>query len=157
MTNFTSRGRNAMRVLAGGFAAALGLGSAASAPAQTKPIPPSEAPAAWVSYAGGATNAITGWLREESEAGVRLRAYLEATREAPDKPTPPLELRVTVADDGSVSALSFAPFAHEEANADLRGLVVGRKLAGPPPAGMPRTLHILVQLEVRPAEPAAAE
>ena len=138
------------------LAAALGLCLAMSSVANAQTIPPSQAPAEWVRYAESATRTVTGWLREESETGVRLRTYLEGTREAEDRATPPLMLRLWIGADGAVTRIDFTPFAHDQANADVRSLIVGRKLPSAPPVDMRQPMVLGVQLDARPTEPATA-
>jgi hypothetical protein len=120
-------------------------------PAQAQTVPPSAAPVEWVRYAESATASITTWLESDSEAAQRLRAYLDSTRPAGDQPTPPLQIKVWVDAGGTVSRIDFTPFAHEEANGDLRGLIVGRQLPGPPPPDMLQPIRIAVQLDPAPA------
>ena len=118
-------------ILAAMVALIPGVGAAGEATPQS--MTPSEAPAAWVAYAEAVTTTLSDWLGEDGEAATRLRAYLQAARPAEDQPTPPLLLKVWIDRQGVVERLEFAPFAHEEANADLRTVVVGRRLAAPPP------------------------
>src|SRR5690606_24334309 len=121
------------RALATGLAAALGL--AAPVQAQTQSLTPEAAPAAWVAYAEAATRTVTTWSEEDGEATSSLRLYLHQPRPASDQPTPPLELKLWIDPDGVVSRVGFAPFAHKEADADLKTSVQGRRLP-PPPSGM---------------------
>jgi hypothetical protein len=132
------------RALATGLAAALGL--AAPVQAQTQSLAPEAAPAAWVAYAEAATRTVTAWLEEDGDAASSLRLYLHQTRPAPDQPTPPLELKLWIDHDGVVSRVGFAPFAHKEADADLKTSVQGRRLS-PPPSGMLQPLRLALQLE----------
>lgn len=135
------------------LAALVGAGLATTAPVSAQPVSPSAAPAEWVRYAEGATAAITQWLKADSEAGVRFRTYLDRTRPAEDQPTPPLEVKVWIAPDGKVERIDFASFAHPEPNADLRALIVGHRLAGPPPRDMLLPIRIAVDLGAAAADP----
>lgn len=137
------------------LAAIVGAGLASTTPVVAQTVSPSAAPAEWVRYAESATTTISVWLGEDSEQATQFRAYLDRTRQAEDQPTPPLELRVWIDPDGAVSRITFTPFAHEEANASLRGAIVGRRLA-PPPADMLLPIRIAVQLDAPAAEPASA-
>nr|WP_316629325.1 hypothetical protein [uncultured Brevundimonas sp.] len=137
------------------LAAIVGAGLASATPVSAQTVSPSAAPAEWVRYAEDATNTISAWLGEDGEAATRFRTYLDQTRPAADQPTPPLELRVWIDPDGAVSRITFPPFAHEEANASLRGAIVGRRLT-PPPADMLLPIRIAVQLDAPAAEPALA-
>lgn len=118
------------------------------APAQI-PADANPPPAAWVRYAEGATAMVTGWLREESETGIRLRLYLDQTRPAPDQPTAPLTLTIWIDADGTVSRVEFQPFAHPAANDDLRSMIIGRRLPVPP-SDMIQPLRMSLQLDPRP-------
>jgi len=139
--------------LAWKLASALGLSTAlAASPAAAQSLSPEQAPAEWVRYAEYATKTITTWLEAPSEAAIRLRAYLDATRSAPDQPTAPLMLKIWIDKDGTVSRIEHAPFAHDEANADLRALIVGGELDVSPPEDMLLPLRILVQLPPAPAQ-----
>jgi hypothetical protein len=139
------------------LAAFAGAGLVAAAPVAAQTVTPEQAPAEWVRYATGATIAVTGWLQADSEAAGRLRAYLDATRPAPDQPTAPLVIKLWIDADGTVSRIEHPPFAHAEANADLSALVVGRRLPTAPPRDMLLPLRIAVQLDAPApaAEPAA--
>ena len=137
------------------LAAIVGAGLASATPVSAQTVSPSAAPAEWVRYAEDATNTISAWLGEDGEPATRVRTSLDQTRPAADQPTPPLELRVWVDPDGAVSRIAFHPFAHEEANASLRGAIVGRRLT-PPPADMLLPIRIAVQLDAPAAEPALA-
>ncbi len=138
------------------LAALVGAGLAATAPASAQ-ISPSAAPTEWVRYAEGATATIAGWLQAEDPAALRLRDYLNRTRPADDQPSPSLALKVWVNPAGAIDRIEFTPFAHAETNADLRTLIVGRRLAGPPPEGMLQPIRLAIQLDPaeQPADPAA--
>lgn len=131
------------------LAAVAGAGLASTSPAPAQTVSPSAAPAEWVRYAESATETISAWLGDDSEAAVQFRAYLDRTRRAADEPTAPLELRVWIEPDGTVSRIGFTPFAHEDANASLRAAVVGWRLP-PPPADMLLPIRIAVQLAPAP-------
>lgn len=142
------------RRLARWTAALVGAGLASTAPAAAQSIPPSAAPVEWVRYAEGATNTITGLLESDTEASSRFRAYLDRTRGSDAEPSPVIELRVWIARDGEISRVEFTPFAHEEANKDLRAALLGKRLT-PPPPDMRLPIRIAVQLEPVATEDAA--
>jgi len=146
MSRRSNRGSLAKR-LCRWLAVIAGAGAAASAPVAAQSVSPSAAPAEWVRYAETASAAVNTWLQAESEPAQRLRAYLDATRPAPDQPTAPLVVKLWIDGDGTVSRIDFPPFAHAEANADLRGLIVGQRLANSPPKDMLLPLRIAVQLD----------
>lgn len=130
-------------ILAAMVALIPGVGAAGEAAPQS--MATSEAPAAWVAYAEAVTTTLSDWLEEDAEAATRLRAYLQATRPAEDQLTPPLLLRLWIDRQGVVERLEFTPFAHEEANADLRTAVLGRRLTAPPPE-MLLPLRIVIEI-----------
>lgn len=135
-------------------AAIAGAGVAATAPVAAQNLAPSAAPVEWVRYAESATAAVNAWLQAEDDAAQRLRAYLDATRPAPDQPTAPVVVKLWIDADGTVSRIDFPPFAQTQANADLRGLIVGRRLPGTPPEDMLLPLRIAVQLDAPTPAPA---
>ncbi|MFA7439975.1 MAG: hypothetical protein WCZ66_03300 [Sphingomonadaceae bacterium] len=134
-------------------AALLGACVAATTPVAAQSVAPAQAPAEWIAYAEAATASVTALLQADSEPAVRLRAYLDATRSAPDQPTAPLVLKIWVDANGAVSRIDYPPFAHAQANADLRGLIVGAALPGAPPKDMLLPMRIAVQLDARPTQP----
>ena len=128
-------------------------------PVAAQTMAPEQAPVEWLHYAEGATQAVTGWLRADSDTGKRLRADLDAARPTPDQPTAPLVIKLWIDGEGSVSRIDFPPFAQTQANADLRALIVGQRLPGTPPKDMLLPLRIKVQLDAPatpPVEPATA-
>lgn len=134
------------------LAALVGAGLASTTPVAAQTVSPSAAPAEWVRYAEGAATKISAWLGEDNEQATQFRAYLDRTRPAEDQPTPPLELRVWIDPDGAVSRIAFAPFVNEEANSNLRGAIVGRRLP-PPPADM----LLPIRIEIRVEEPSVSD
>ena len=139
--------RMALRRVACAIAALAGLGSAPSI-AAAQGVAATEAPAEWVAYAQEVTVAITDWLQADSDAARRFRAYVAGTRNAQSEQSSSLMLKVWVADDGTVSRIDFTPFAHAEANADLRRLIEGRRLDIAPPPDMLQPLRLMVELQV---------
>ncbi|MGI9362625.1 MAG: hypothetical protein ACR2O7_13840 [Parasphingorhabdus sp.] len=125
----------------------IGAGLATGGPVAAQSISPAQAPAEWVAYAQSATASITAWLEADSETAQRLRTYLDATRLAPDQPTAMLVLKIWVDGDGRVSRIDYPPFAHADANSDLRSLIVGQYLPGTPPKDILLPMRIAVQLD----------
>jgi hypothetical protein len=124
-----------------------GAALAPFAPVAAQPVSPAEAPADWVAYAESTTLSVTEWLQASSEPATRLRAYLDATRPGPDQASPPLMLKLWIDGKGVVSRVEFPPFAEPEPNADLRDLIIGRRLGAAPPKHMLLPLRIAVQLD----------
>lgn len=96
-------------------------------------------------------------LQAETEPAIRLRAYLEQTRSAPDQKSPPLMLKLWIDSEGRVAKVDFAPFAHPEPNHDLRSLITGAAVAGPPPRDILLPIRIAVELEAPQASSMPAE
>lgn len=138
------------------LAAFAGVGVVPAAPVAAQTVAPEQAPPEWVRYATGATATVTAWLQAENETAGRLRAYLGATRPAPDQPTAPIVIKLWIDGDGTVSRIDHPPFAHAQANADLRALIVGQRLPSAPPKDMLLPLRIAVQLDAPAAEPSPA-
>lgn len=135
------------------LAVSLGLASGAGAAPDAKSISPEVAPPAWNAYAGQVNTAVAGWLGGEEEAAQRLRAYVDATRPADDQASEPVVIKLWIDPKGVIERIDFASFAHEEVNASLRALLVGR-MVGAPPKDMLFPLRLGVQLV--PQEPATA-
>lgn len=136
------------------MAALVGAGIASTTPVAAQSVAPSAAPVEWVRYAEFATTTITGWLEADSDPAIRLRAYLDATRPAPDRATAPLVIKVWIERDGKVSRIDYPAFAHAEANADMQALIVGQQLSAAPPHDMLLPLRIAVQLDAPASAPA---
>lgn len=138
-----------LRYLSAGLAALFGLASSPAVQAQS--LSPEAAPAIWVAYAEAATVAVAGWLEADDEAASRLRRGLFGAEMSADPSTASLELKLWIAPDGLVSRLGFEPLGDEQAEADLRATVAGRRLP-PPPGDMLQPLRLAVQLEPAPAD-----
>lgn len=138
--------------LAATLAAALGLSMSASV-ALAQNVSPEAAPREWVAYAETVNGKVAEWLRSEEAPAVRLRAYVDGTRPAADKSSPPIVLQLWIDTKGVVTRVEFQPFAHDTPNSDLRGLLVGRKVGDRPPRRMLLPLLLAVQLDPAP-EPA---
>ena len=153
--NGVGNARVSLRRVACWIAVLTGLGTAPS-PAAAQGVAPAEAPAEWVAYAQEVTAAITDWLEADSETALRFRAYVDSSRNAQSEQPSSLMLKVWVAEDGTVSKVDFTPFAHAEANADLRSLIEGRPLGTLPPPDMLQPLRLLVELQSPPSDKRAA-
>ncbi|MEA3390810.1 MAG: hypothetical protein U9R64_16250 [Pseudomonadota bacterium] len=138
------------------IAALVGAGIASTTPVAAQSVAPSAAPVEWVRYAEFATTSITGWLEAHNEPATGLRAYLDATRPAPDAATAPLVIKVWIERDGKISRIDYPAFTHAEANADMQALIVGQQLAAAPPRDMLLPLRIAVQLDAPASAPAPA-
>lgn len=121
---------------------------------EAKAIAPDQAPTDWVAYAVTSMQTITAWLNAETPPAPRVRAVLDATRPAPDQPTPPLVVKLWVDGQGAITRVEFAPLADAEGAADLHALLVGHRLT-PPPRGLRLPLRIALQLPPPPKPEAA--
>lgn len=129
--------------MATSIAVAFGLAAPVAALAQRR-VTPEAAPAAWVSYAETVVGKVTEWLRDEAEAAARLRAYVDRWR---PEATGPIILRLWISHSGVITRTKFAPFAHDRANKDLRGLLIGRDVGIRPPRGILMPLMLTVELD----------
>ena len=145
---------NTLSRMVRGLAAAMGFGLASATVAASAPISPSAAPAEWVRYAEGMGEQVKVALQGQEEAALRLRGYLQASSGGAPQATRTLPLKIWVSPDGAISRVEFPAFLHDQANIDLRQLLVGRKFAGNPPADMRLPMNIHVDLE--PAPPASS-
>lgn len=145
---FQSRARR----LFAAVVAVLGLSTPASA-ALAQNVSPDAAPREWVAYAETVNGKVTEWLRSEDVPAVRLRAYVDSTRPAADKSSPPIVLQLWISSTGVVTRLEFPPFPDDTPNSDLRDLLVGRDVGVSPPRRMLLPLRLAVQLDPAP-EPA---
>lgn len=114
-------------------------------------VAPEAAPAAWVAYAGRVNAKVTAWLTGSEDAAVRLKASIDASRPSADRSSAPLVLRLWIDRKGTITRVDFTPFENEQANTDLRSLVVGRTIGAVPPKGMLQP--IVLTIEVDPAPP----
>ena len=137
--------------IAAGLAAMLAPGAAAQAQRMT----PSAAPVEWVQYAEISTATFRTWLEERGEVPSRLRPYLTEVQANAGEPIA-IEIKLWIAADGTIDRIDFKPFAHAPANADLRSLIVGRRLA-PPPKDMLLPMRIGSQLTPEAASPETFE
>lgn len=137
-----------VRKVATRLLAALGLAALPAAPAAAQSggqsTAPSQAPEAWVAYAGTVSRSVSGWLEEDSEPSLTARTHMGQVEVEAGAPRP-LELKVWIGSDGRIARIDFPPFAHAEANTALRAALVGRGLPTPPPADMIQPLRIEVQ------------
>jgi len=117
--------------------------------ATAKAVAPGEAPAAWMAYATTSMSVLTARLNGEAVPAPRVRAVLDATRPAPDQPTPILVVKLWIDGQGAITRTEFASLGDAQADQDLRTLIAGQKLA-PPPRDMRQPLRIALQLPPTP-------
>jgi hypothetical protein len=141
-------GRRLIPSLVTSLVALLGLGVRPGAAAPI--LNPEQAPAAWVAYAQGATQAIAGWLNADTPPAPDLKAALEAVRPMDDPSAPPLVVKIWVDKAGAISRIDFASLGDAEADQGLRSLLLGRPL-GSPPKGMRLPMGIALGIASPPA------
>lgn len=126
--------------------AALGsMFAVGAASAQTGPSPVQSPPAEWLAYAATVTDAVTAWLEADTDAAIRMRSWLDATRSPAEEPSPLMEIKVWLASDGRVTRVE-GPIKNEvQAETDMAE-IAATALFGPPPPDMPQPLRIGVQL-----------
>ena len=122
---------------------AFGLASTAQAEAAPRSVSLANAPSAWVAYAKDATVAITGWLNDEKDPAAHMRKAL--TRLKPKSEPQPLALRLWVSPSGTISRIEAPSTGSADADADLRILLLGKKLKTPP-KGLLQPMRLAVRL-----------
>jgi hypothetical protein len=132
------------------WASSVGLAGAAST-ASAEPAPP---PAAWTAYAELVRQALPNWLGEDTEANRRLVTFIDSLRPAPDKPTPPVALKIWIGADGVVSQVGFIDPAEAPATGDLQDSLIGRRLDSAPPKDLLWPIRLSFQLAPLPPKPA---
>src|ERR1700742_2136422 len=120
---------NGRRGILGSMLALAGLASTA-APATA--ISLDKAPHEWVVYAQKSTQTITGWLNGDAAPGPRLRETVFARAAQLGQAPQPLLLSLWLGKDGAVTRVEFAPLGDDQADKDLRTLLLGHRLTRPP-------------------------
>ncbi|AJK50024.1 hypothetical protein BGL_2c19600 [Burkholderia plantarii] len=112
------------------------------------------APAAWVSYAQQVGQQFQTALATGGDTAARIEQTLGdrvGTASGTDAAAalPAVALRAWIGDDGAVTRLEFESLGDAQADASLRRLLTGVRLA-PPPAGMLQPLRVRLQLVPNP-------
>jgi len=110
------------------------------------------APATWIVYAEQTSRLLSAWLSSNEPAAQRLRVYLDRTRLAPDQSPAPVRLAIWIGEDGTLTRVEGALFTDPQPQADLRSLLVGRRLPAKPPVDMLQPVHIQLRLEAAPVD-----
>lgn len=138
------RKRRGLRALGAALLALLGAGAAA----QSQPLPAAHAPQAWVAYAQGVGQQFQTALEGESPEAQRFHAFLElraaSDSEAGGAP-PMLSVKVWLDASGHIVRVAFAPLGNQQADDDLRTLLLAQS-AGVPPRGMRQPLVVRLHL-----------
>ena len=99
---------------------------------------PAAPPPAWLAYAAEVQQGVQPLLQSDAEAAQRLRGYLA------DRGLSGYVLRVWLDRQGTATRAEAAELAAGPLAEDLRALVVGRRLAGPPPPDLPFPIRLRV-------------
>jgi hypothetical protein len=133
--------RNGRRGLLGGLLAFAGL--ATSAPAATA-VSLDHAPRTWVVYAQKSTQTITAWLNGDAAPGPRLRETILTQASQQGQAPQPLLLSLWIGKDGAVTRVEFQPLGDDQADKDLRTLLLGHRLT-PPPKNILMPMRLKIQ------------
>jgi hypothetical protein len=143
--------RHPLRRLVSTLAVVLGFSPAVGAVAETpRSVAPEAAPAAWVAYAGLVSQTVNARLGGQDPVAIRLRDYMRQMPGADEQSSPPLNLRIWVDGEGSITRIEFPAFVDQQPNDDLRGLLVGLAMAERPPKGMLLPLRLQMRAERKP-------
>ncbi|CAB3643411.1 hypothetical protein LMG24238_00493 [Paraburkholderia sediminicola] len=138
------RKHRGLRALGAALFALLGAG----AQAQSQPVPAAQAPQAWVAYAQGVGQQFQTALEGASAEAQRFHAFLElraaSDSEAGSAP-PMLSVKVWLDASGHIVRVAFAPLGDQQADDDLRTLLLAQS-AGVPPRGMRQPLVVRLHL-----------
>ncbi|MBI0329154.1 YbaB/EbfC family DNA-binding protein [Burkholderia plantarii] len=111
-----------------------------------------EAPAAWVGYARQVGQQFQTALAIDGDTATRIEQTLgDRVGAAPDAAAvlPAVAVRAWIGDDGALTRLEFESLGDAQADAALRRLLTGVRLA-PPPADMLQPLRVRLQLAPNP-------
>jgi hypothetical protein len=105
-----------------------------------------EAPAAWRDYAVLVKGRVQDWLSGDDERARRLRAALDA-RASERSAASRFVARLWILSDGEVTRAEFDG-VEAATVAELRALLLHRRIGAPPPPDMLQPLHLRLTLEV---------
>jgi hypothetical protein len=111
-----------------------------------------EAPAAWISYAQQVGQQFQTALATDGDTATRIEQTLgDRVGAASDAAAalPAVAVRAWIGDDGAVTRIEFESLGDAQADASLRQLLTGVRLA-PPPADMLQPLRVRLQLVPNP-------
>ena len=140
------RTRHGLRALGAALLALFGAG----AHAQSQPVPAAQAPQAWIAYAHQVSEQFQSALEGESPEAQRFHAFFEkraasgSDGQVADMP-PVLSIKAWFDPSGHVVRVVFTPLGDEQADADLRTLLL-EQAAGIPPRGMRQPLVVRLHL-----------
>ncbi|MFL9864925.1 hypothetical protein PQR67_12180 [Paraburkholderia fungorum] len=139
------RKRHGLRALGAALLALFGAGAHAQS---QQPVPAAQAPQAWVAYAHQVSQQFQHALEGESPEAQRFHAFFEqraaSDGHVADMP-PVLSVKAWFDAGGHVVRVVFTPLGNEQADADLRTLLLEQS-AGIPPRGMRQPLVVCLHL-----------
>lgn len=135
------------RRLWGAAAGALGLGLALSQPAPV--LAQAAVPQHWISYAQLVSNQFQAWLADPAnDAVVRLHERMQQrVLESNGSPAAPVVVRVWVTNQGQVERLAFDTLGDDQADQDLRAVLMAQPLSEPPPPDMRQPMVLRLKLD----------
>ena len=145
--------RNGLRALGAAVLALLGFGASA----QSQPVTAAQAPHTWVVYAQRVSQQLQSELEGQSPEAQRFHAFFDQrAASAGEVAQVPAILSVKVWLDaaGGIVRAEFPSLGDEQANADLRNVLL-KQNAGAPPRGMRQP--VVVRLQFAAASAAKAE
>lgn len=116
---------------------------------QAGSVSPQRAPQAWLDYAQRVSEAVQTRLAGDDPVAARLRDYLNQLPGAADSAGSTLRLAFWIDSHGAVTRIDHAPFAQSGPNDDLQTLLVGLRIAAPPPKGMLLPLRLAITVKPR--------
>jgi hypothetical protein len=129
-------------------AALLALFGAGALAQSQQPVPAAQAPQAWIAYAHQVSQQFQNALEGESPEAQRFHAFFEqraaSDGHVADMPAV-LSVKAWFDAGGHVVRVVFAPLGNEQADADLRTLLLEQS-AGIPPRGMRQPLVVRLHL-----------
>ena len=115
------------------------------------------APAAWVAYAHQVTTEIQARLGDGSPAAEGLAHYVASLPSSASGAPTEIDLRVWIDPAGIIDRITFEPFADDQANTDVTGLLRGLRLSRAPPPHLllPIRLRVVISRSPPPSNPPA--
>lgn len=114
--------------------------------AKQGPVAVDEAPRAWVAYAQRVSQRFQSALDGSGEAAQRFHAFYEAKASDASALPPMMSVKTWLDARGQITRVEFTPRGSDEAEADLRALLVGQRLGAPPPRGMKQPVVVRLSL-----------
>lgn len=132
--------------LAISFGVLLGLCSVSAVEAQAQAPASVAPPQSWIVYAGEVQAQVAALLASDEEAAARLRVGTMAAFPDLDNPPPPFVVNLWINPEGLISQARFQTSGVVDLDQALGRLLVGRRLASPPP-NMTNPLRMRLRIE----------